>query len=201
MRLASALLSLAVAGCAQFGVPRLPEAWQAPQRLTGDVFLVYHPETVLGFGHTGVIVAGPTQGTYWRFDQYASAEMAYGERLRDGTATFWDPLTARLPSIFGATREYVTRRAGPTPAALLMGGELLLPLRGLDGLQVRAAAQARFERADGLERDTAPRYFWTANNCHHFTRDVLRAGGPIPERFFPKWMAEDVVEKMAEAGQ
>lgn len=195
MRAAAHLVPLlALAACAQFGVPRLPEPWRQPERLTGGVFLVYDPHTVLGFGHTGVIVAGGAPGTYLRFDQYASAEIAYGERLSDGTASFWDPVTARLPSIFGATREYVTRREGPSPAALLVGAELLLPVRGLDAGRVREAAQARYEQAGRLEQESAPRYFWTSNNCQHFVRDVLRAGGPIPDRYFPKWMVEDLVE-------
>lgn len=195
MRAAAALFPmLALAACAQFGVPSLPEPWRDPVRLTGEVLLVYHPETVLGFGHTGVIVAADAPGLYLRFDQYASAEIAYGERLRDGTARFWQALTARVPSVFGATREYVTRREGPSPAALLHVGELLLPLPGLDARRVREAAQARYAAAATLEQEDAPRYFWTANNCQHFVRDVLRAGGAIPERYFPKWMVEDLVE-------
>ena len=189
------VLCAALAACAQFGVPRLPEPWRDPERLTGTVFLVYDARTVLGFGHTGVIVAGDGPGVWLRYDQYASAEIAYGERLRAGTASFWDPIGARLPSIFGATREYVTRREGAAPAALLAGEELLLPLRGLNASRVRAAAQARHEQAGALEQEGAPRYFWTANNCKHFVRAVLRAGGPIPERYFPKWMVEDVMEE------
>jgi hypothetical protein len=188
------LLCLALAACAQFGVPALPESWRDPVRLTGEVFLAYDPHTVLGFGHTGVIVTGEGPGLYLRFDQYASAEIAYGGRLRDGTAGFWDPLTARLPSILGATREYVTRREGTAPAALLEGEELLLPLRGLNAARVRAVAEARYEQAGALEQESARRYFWIANNCQHFVRDVLRAGGPIPERYFPKWMVEDLIE-------
>jgi hypothetical protein len=191
------MLAVVLGACAQFGVPRLPEAWRAPERLTGAVFLVYEPYTVLGFGHTGVIVAGEAPGVYLRYDQYASAEITYGERLSAGTAGFFEPLTARLPSIFGATREYVTRREGPSPAALLVGAELLLPLHGLDPARIRAAAQARYVNARALEQEGAPRYFWTANNCQHFVRDILRAGGTIPERYFPKWMVEDLVEQAA----
>jgi hypothetical protein len=188
------LLCLALAACAQFGVPSLPEAWRQQGRLTGDVFLVYEPNTVLGFGHTGVIVVSDVPGTYLRFDQYASAEVAYGKRLHDETAGFWDPITARLPSIFGVTREYVTRREGGSPSALLLPGDVLLPVPGLDAARVRAAAQARHELAASLEAESAPRYFWTANNCQHFVRDALRAGGPIPERYFPKWMVDDLIE-------
>lgn len=189
-----AVLAVALSACAQFGVPALPEAWRAPERLVGEVFLVYEPYTVLGLGHTGVIVADEAPGRFLRYDQYASAEIAYGGRLAAGTAGFFDSFTARLPSIFGATREYVTRREGPSPAVLLEGTELLLPLRGLDPARVRQAAQARYLNARALEQESAPRYFWTANNCQHFVRDVLRAGGTIPERYFPKWMVEDLVE-------
>jgi hypothetical protein len=191
---AALLLGAALAACAQFGVPRLPDRWRDAERLPGTVFLVYDARTVLGFGHTGVVVEGDVPGAWLRFDQYASAEIAYGGRLRAGTAGFWDPVTARLPSIFGATREYVTRRESAAPAALLAGEELLLPMHGLNAGHVRAAAQARFEQAGALEQESAPRYFWTANNCQHFVRDVLRAGGPIPERYFPKWMVEDLIE-------
>lgn len=196
-----ALLTVVLSGCAQFGVPAVPPAgppW--PDVPPGAVYVVYDPHTVLGFGHTGVIVpaAGepaPDPGRAWlRFDQYASAELAYGERLAAGTAHFWQAVTSRLPSIFGLTRERVTRRTGSTPGALLVPGELLVPVPGLDAAAVRATAEARHAAAPTLEADTAPRYGWTFNNCQHFVRDVLRAGGPIHERYFPKHFVADYAE-------
>jgi hypothetical protein len=181
-----------LAGCAQFGVPELPPAYRDPHRLADPVLVAYQPDTVLGFGHTGVLIRSEAGG-YDRFDQYASAELAYGERLRDGSAHFWEGLTARLPSIFGLTREAVLRRRGTEPSDLLEPGELLLPLPALDPGRVRAAAEARWADADGLERNTAARYVWLFNNCHHFVRDILRAGGEIPERYFPKHWVEEAI--------
>jgi hypothetical protein len=195
-----ALLWLA-AGCAQLGVPAVPPLPAAGPWPADAVYVAYDPHTVLGFGHTGVIVsasaprggAGGGFGDWLRFDQYASAELAYGERLQAGTTRFWEPVTARLPSIFGLTRERVTRRAGPTPAALTAPGERLLRVPGLDAATVRAAAEARHGDAATLEAPGALRYGWTFNNCHHFVRDVLRAGGPIHERYFPKHFVADTV--------
>ena len=189
------LAAILLAGCAQFGVPELPPGYRNPQNLTDPVLIAYRPDTVLGFGHTGVLVRGEAGG-YERFDQYASAELAYGERLRDGSARGWEGATSRFPSIFGLTREAVLRRRGERAADLVEPGELLLPLPGLDPARVRAAAQARWRNADGLERDTAPRYIWLFNNCHHFVRDVLRAGGAIPERYFPKHWVQDAIEQL-----
>ncbi len=148
--------------------------------------MTYHPHTVLGFGHTGVIVAAERPGGYLRYDQYASAEIAYGRRVARGEAAFWEGLTARLPSIFGFTREYVTRREGPSPAALLEPREYLVPIPAVDPAAVRGAAEARHRDAARLEQPGAPRYYWTANNCQTFVRDLLRAGGPIHEESFPK---------------
>ncbi len=189
------LTACLVVGCAQFGVPELPPGYRDTQTLTDPVLVAYHPHTVLGFGHTGVLVRGEAGG-YERYDQYASAELAYGERMRDGAAHFWEGTTSRLPSIFGLTREAVLRRRGERPADLVEPGELLLPVPGLEPDRVRAAAQARWRNADGLERDTAPRYIWLFNNCHHFVRDVLRAGGAIPERYFPKHWVQDAIERL-----
>lgn len=193
--LAALLTACLLAGCAQFGVPELPPGYRNPQQLTDPVLVAYHAHTVLGFGHTGVLVRDEA-GSYERFDQYASAELAYGERMRDGSAHVWQGATSRLPSIFGLTREAVLRRRGERPADLLEPGELLLPLPGLDPVRVRTAAEARWRNADGLERNTAPRYIWLFNNCHHFVRDVLRAGGAIPERYFPKHWVQDAIERL-----
>ncbi len=44
-----------------------------------------------------------------------------------------------------------------------------------------------------MEADTARRYGWTFNNCQHFVRDLLRAGGPIPERYFPKHFVAELL--------
>jgi len=191
-----ALLGLALlAGCAQFGVPQLPPDYQDPARLQDAVLLAYDPDTVLGFGHTAVLVQ-EADGGYSRYDQYASAELAYGDRLRAGSARFWEAATARLPSIFGFTREVVLRTRGPRPAELLVAGEALVPLPGLDPAPIRSAAERRWRNADGLERDSAPRYVWLLNNCHHFVRDVLRTGGTIPEAYFPKHWVEDAIAKL-----
>jgi hypothetical protein len=208
----AALLAAApLAGCAQFGVPAVPplpaagpfDSAQGRPWPAGAVYVVYEPHTVLGFGHTGVIVPAHQPGEWLRFDHYASAELDYGERAQTGTAHFWEPVTARLWSIFGLTRERVTRRAGPSPAALRVPSEHLLAVPGLDAGAVRRAAEARHAGAAALEAPQAPRYWVTSNNCHHFTRDVLRAGGPIPERYFPKHFVEDLLaegEAQAPAG-
>lgn len=190
------LLAVALlAGCGQFGVPELPPAYRDPDRSDAAVLVSYDPWTVLGFGHTGIIVREAQTG-YVRYDQYASAELEYGERSRAGSARFWDGVTARIPSILGLTRETVTRRTGATPAQLLLPGELGVPLPGVDATAVREAAATRWRNAEGLERDTAPRYVWLFNNCHHFVRDVLRAGGGIPEDYFPKHWVEAAIRRL-----
>jgi len=192
---AGVLFFLALAllgGCSQFGVPELPAAYRDPTQLHESVVVAYRPDTVLGFGHTGVIVKAPPEG-YARFDQYASAEWAYGERLSAGTAHFWQTVTSRVPSIFGFTREFITRREAGSVNDLLEPGELAIPLPTLDSGKVYAAALARWRNANELEDPAAPRYVWMFNNCHHFVRDVLREGGGIPEAYFPKhWVAEAV---------
>lgn len=181
------------AGCAQFGVPVVPPLPPAGPWPPTAVYVVYDPHTVLGFGHLGVVVPA-ADGTGWlRFDQYASAELRYDERLRAGTAHFWEAVTDRVPSVLGLTRECVTRRRGPSPAALLAPGELLLRVPGLDAAAVRRAAEARHAAASTLDAPGAPRYSWTSRNCQHFVRDVLRAGGPIHEDYFPKTFVEDTL--------
>jgi hypothetical protein len=194
------LLVVLLAGCSQLGLPAFPPELRRPEGLRGEVFVVYDPYTVLGFGHTGLIVGASPSGRYFRYDQYASAEIAYGEHLREGRAGFLEGVTARLPSIFGLTREVIFRREGSSPAALLAPGEYLVPLAGLDPGAVRRAAQARYETAAGtLERASARRYVWLFNNCQHFVRDVLRQGGAIPERYFPKWFVSDALARLATA--
>ena len=189
------LAAVLLGGCAQFGVPEAPPAYRDPAGLRDPVLVAYRPDTVLGFGHTGVIVHAPTGG-YARFDQYASAEWVYGERLHAGTAHFWEGVTARLPSIFGLTREYVTRRDAPSAGALVETGELAVPLPALDAGKVYGAAEGRWRNAHELEDPEAPRYVWTFNNCHHFVRDVLRAGGRIPEAYFPKHWVEEAIDAL-----
>jgi len=197
----SFLLAVAVlAGCAQFGVPELPPAYRDPATVQAAVVVAYDPETVLGFGHTGVIVRGGPG--YVRFDHYASAELEYGERLRAGSARFWEGFTARLPSLFGLTRETVVRRDGASLPELVQPGELAVPLPGVDPEAVRAAAEARWRNADGLDRETAPRYVWVFNNCHHFVRDVVRAGlltdgaTAVPDDYFPKHWVEAAIRRL-----
>lgn len=187
------LLPVLLFGCAQFGVPDLPPRPKIGETLA-PVYVVYHPTTVLGFGHTGLMVAVASGRGYLRYDQYASAEIDYLRRNALGQTWFWEGLTARLPSIFGLTREFMTRRRAAFPWLLLGPGESMVPMPGVLPGPVRRVAEARFRKADGLERESAPRYFWTANNCHHFVRDALRAGGAIPERTFPKHFIEDVLE-------
>lgn len=194
LRAGLVLWVLWAAGCSQFGVPAVPPLPPGGPWPAGAVYVVYDPGTVLGFGHTGVIVAAAAPGRWLRFDQYASAELAYGDRLRAGTAHFWQGFTSRLPSIFGLTRERVTRLEGPDPPALRVPGERLLRVPGLDAAAVRAAAEARHTAAATLEAPTALRYWVATNNCQHFVRDVLRAGGPIHERYFPKHFVEDTVD-------
>jgi hypothetical protein len=198
----SIFLAIALlAGCAQFGVPELPPAYRDPAMVHEAVVVAFDPGTVLGFGHTGLIVRVSPSG-YMRYDQYASAELEYGERLQAGSARFWEGLTARLPSVFGLTRETVVRREGPAVAALLLPQELAVPLPGVDPQAVRAAAESRWRNADGLERESAPRYVWLFNNCHHFVRDVLHdvllpGGGPaVPDDYFPKHWVEAAIRRL-----
>jgi hypothetical protein len=183
------LLGSLLLGCAQFGVPELPPAYADPHAQHEPVLVAYDPESVLGFGHTAVLVRLPG-GSYERYDHYASAELVYAQHRHDGDTGLLEGVTARLPSIFGLTREAVRRRSSDQAAELLLSGEVLIPLPGLDAGQVRSAALARWSSASGLEQESAPRYFVTSNNCHHFTRAVLRSGGTIPEDYFPKyWVA------------
>ena len=80
---------LGTAGCATFGLPDFPVELRYPPRVVGALFVVYDPDAVMGFGHTGLILHDPACGLYLRYDQYASSEIAYGRRVREGTHRFW----------------------------------------------------------------------------------------------------------------
>jgi hypothetical protein len=182
-----AMAALALQGCAQLGVPQVPQSLSEPPWHPDGVYLAYHAQTVVGFGHTAVMVRVSDAPPRWiRFEQLASAEVRYSMRLREGAARRWEVATARVPSILGLTREVVERIEGASPADLLGRGEQLLPVPGLDADAVRWAAEERWVAAPALEAATAPRYWWMFNNSHHFTRDILRAGGPIHDHYFPK---------------
>lgn len=209
---AVALVLGALAGCAQFGLPAVPPSLRpsevrVPVAADGtpvaQVYVVYRPHTVLGFGHTGVIVAVPPgaperdpQAPFERYDQYASAELAYGDDLAAGTTYPLEGSSARVPSVLGLTRESVRRFRADSVPALLGPDDWLVPLPGLAPGPVRAAALARFRTADGLDLPTARRYSWLTNNCHHFVRAVLRQGGEIPERYFPKHFVQAALERL-----
>ncbi len=188
---------LGPAGCATFGLPDFPVELRYPPRVAGALFVVYDPDAVLGFGHTGLIVHDPARGLYLRYDQYASSEIAYGRRIREGTHRFWQVVTSRLPAIFGATKEVVTRQAGASPAALVTPGELLVPVpeRGMDIGAVLEAAEKRFQAASRLEQESALDYYLLTNSCQHFLRSVLGAGGPIPDHYFPKHFVTHYLER------
>ena len=196
--LGMALLAwLGTAGCATFGLPEFPEELRHPPRVAGALFVVYDPDAVLGFGHTGLILHDPARGQYLRYDQYASSEIAYGRRIREGTHRFWQVVTSRLPAIFGATKEVVTRQSGASPAALVTPGELLVPVPepGMDMGAVLEAAEKRFQAASRLEQESAPDYYLLTNSCQHFLRSVLGAGGPIPDHYFPKHFVTHYLER------
>ena len=188
---------LGTAGCATFGLPDFPVELRHPPRVVGALFVVYDPDAVLGFGHTGLILHDPARGLYLRYDQYASSEIAYGRRVSKGTHRFWQVVTSRLPAIFGATKEVVTRQAGASPAALVVPGELLVPVpeRGMDMGAVLEAAENRFQAASRLEQESAPDYYLLTNSCQHFLRAVLGAGGPIPDHYFPKQFVTRYLER------
>ncbi|MCZ6558663.1 MAG: hypothetical protein O7A69_12955 [SAR324 cluster bacterium] len=188
---------LGSAGCATFGLPDFPVEMRYPPRVEGALFVVYDPDAVLGFGHTGLILQDPGRGLYLRYDQYASSEIAYGRRVHKGTQRFWQVVTSRLPAIFGATKEVVTRRDGASPAALVAPGELLVPVpeRGMDREAVLEAAEKRFQAASRLEQQSAPDYYLLTNSCQQFLSAVLGAGGPIPDHYFPKYFVTRYLER------
>ena len=184
-------------GCATFGLPDFPLETRYPPRLAGSLFVVYDPQAVLGFGHTGVILRAPGGRGFVRYDQYASSEVAYDRRLKRGTARFWETVTARLPAIFGFTREFVVRVEGLSLAGLVRPFEYLIPLPEEDFARpkILAAAEMRFQSAARLEQGTAKRYFLLANSCQHFVREVLGAGGPVLDNYFPKHFVADYLER------
>lgn len=188
---------LGTAGCSTFGLPDFPVEMRHPPRVAGSLFVVYSPDSVLGFGHTGLIVHVPARGLYLRYDQYASSEIAYGRRVWQDTHRFWQVVTSRLPAIFGATKEVVTRRAGASPTALVGPGELLVPIpaQGMDLAAILKAAERRFQAASRLEKKTAPDYYLLTNSCQHFLRAVLGAGGPVPDNYFPKYFVTHYLER------
>ncbi|MCZ6471963.1 MAG: hypothetical protein O6934_00860, partial [SAR324 cluster bacterium] len=128
---------------------------------------------------------------------YASSEIAYGRRVHKGTQRFWQVVTSRLPAIFGATKEVVTRRDGASPAALVAPGEMLVPVpeRGMDREAVLEAAEKRFQAASRLEQQSAPDYYLLTNSCQQFLSAVLGAGGPIPDHYFPKYFVTRYLER------
>lgn len=184
-------------GCATFGLPDLPPETRHPPRLMGSLFLVYDPQAVLAFGHTGVILRAPSGRGFVRYDQYASSEIAYDRRLKRGTAHFWETVTARLPAIFGFTRELVVRVEGLSLAGLVRSFEYLIPLPEGDFAmeKIRQAAEMRFQSAARLEQGTARRYFLFANSCQHFVREVLGAGGSVQDHYFPKLFVAAYLER------
>lgn len=192
---------LAGGGCAQLGLPEAPEAVRRPSGGTAAVYVVYHPRTVLGFGHTGVVVRAGPDGPYERFDQYASAEVRYNARQHAGETAPLEGSSARVPSVLGFTRERVFRQVAQAPERLLRPAEWLVPVVEVQPGPVLRAARKRWRTADALEAPTARRYSWLFNNCQTFTRAVLREGGAIPERYFPKHFVADLLTRWRAAGQ
>ena len=190
-------VAMLVGGCATFGLPDFPPETRHPPRLPGSLFVVYDPQAVLGFGHTGVILRVPGGRGFVRYDQYASSEVAYDLRLKRGTARFWETVTARLPAIFGFTRELVVRVEGLSLEGLVRPFEYLIPLPEGEFAKekILAAAEMRFQSAARLEQPTARRYFLLANSCQHFVREVLGAGGPVLDNYFPKHFVADYLER------
>ena len=174
--------------CAQFGLPPLPREWRGAAGVEGDLFIVYDPDAVLGLGHTGLILAEPGGEGWVRYDQYASAEIDYVRRARRGEAGFAEGITARLPSIFGFTKELVIRRLGQNPGDLVGSWEYAVPVRIDPSLRARIhrAAETRYAEAATLEQAEARTYYLLTNNCQHFLRDLLRAGDLAEEHYFPK---------------
>lgn len=192
----AAVLAVLLGACSQFGLPHAPPELWYPPHAEGRLFLVYDPETVQGFGHTGVIVVQADGDGYLRYDVQAASEAVWERRVAAGEAGWLEGLWARIEAIMGWTTELVHRGVGPTPAALMGPGELLVPIRDLDVAAVREAAEARWRQAREPESPTAPDYSWAFNNSQDFVRGVLRAGGPIPERYFPKHLAEAYLRRL-----
>ena len=202
--LVAVLLLIAVAGgCAAFGLPDFPPEWRAPGAVKGGLFVVYDPQAVLGFGHTALIVRASQGSPYYRYEQYASSEIAYQRHIREGSAGMFEWFTARAAAIFGATREYVTLREAPGPARLVAPFEVLIPVpaAGMDLAAIRRAAERRYRAARKLEQETAPAYYLLSNSCQQFLRATLGAGGPIPGDFFPKHFAQAYLDRHRAQGK
>ncbi len=182
------LVILTANACAQFGLPPLPPEWLGAAGGEEDLFIVYDPDAVLGLGHTALIIAEPEGGGWARYDQYASAEIDYGRRARKGEAGFAEGITARLPSIFGYTKEVVIRSLGRKPGDLVSSWEYAVPVRINPALRARIhrAAETRYAAAATTEQAEARWYYLVTNNCQHFLRDVLRAGDLNEDDYFPK---------------
>ncbi|MDH4224156.1 MAG: hypothetical protein OEW12_00745 [Deltaproteobacteria bacterium] len=187
------LAAVFLAGCAQTGLPSFPDPWGYPPQVSASLAVAYHPSSVMGLGHTAVIVTGDQPGRFLRFEQFASSEWDYGVRLTMGTDRFWQVVTSRLPPLMGLTRERVIRREGATLASLVDPGEITIPLEGTPQARqnILDAAQARFAVSQISESPSAKRYWLATNNCHHFTRQILAAGGVDAPRYFPKHQVED----------
>jgi hypothetical protein len=196
------LIAAGLAACALFGVPEFPPELAAPLRAPGRLFVVYDPWAVLGFGHTGLIVADPSGAGFHRFDQYASSEIDFETRAARGQTRFWEALTARLPPLAGYTRELVTRRSAFSAAALVDGGEYAVPVQVEPGAlrAIHGAAEARFREAALLESPRARRYFLFTNNCQTFIQDLLRAGGLPEAEYFPKHLMETYLAQYRSRG-
>ena len=192
---------VALAGCAQLGVPEAPVELRGHAPLEGELFLVYDPWAVLGFGHSGLIVADAAGGGYLRYDQYASSEIRYERRAAAGVAGFWEGFLERLPPLAGFTRGDVTRLAAPEATELVGPRELAIPIPAEGGGPgaVYAAAEARHRSASVLEAPAARRYYLFSNNCQHFVRDLLVAGGLPDPSYFPKWYAERLLARYRSA--
>jgi hypothetical protein len=195
--LAVLLAALTEAGCAQFGVPDVPAFRAEPDSRAGGLFLVYDPWAVLGFGHSGLIVADPEGEGFLRYDQYASSEIRYERAVARGTAGILDGFLERLPPFAGFTREYVTRLAAPHPQSLVGAVEYMIPIPAESGAAARVAVEAetRFRSASVLEAETARRYYLFTNNCQTFVRDLLTAGGLSDPPYFPKWHVEALLRE------
>ena len=193
-------LLASLGACSQFGIPDFPPELRPPLQAPGELFVVYHPDAVLGFGHTGLIIAHPEAAGFERYDQYASSEIDYERRHLAGETWFWEALTARLPPLAGGTREYVTRRSASSAGELVNANEFAVPV-AVDPAARRAiqsAADARFRDASSLESPEARRYYLLTNNCQTFLIDLLRTGGLPEDEFFPKYLMETYLAQYRE---
>jgi hypothetical protein len=196
------LAAPALGACSQFGIPDFPPELHAPEQSEGALFVVYDPHAVLGFGHTGLIVARPDSPHFDRYDQYASTEIEYAQRAADGEAGFGEGFFARLPPFAGGTREFVTRHAAESPGALMGAHEFAVPVPAAPEAvaAIHSAAEARFHTAAVLESPQARRYYIFHNNCQHFVLDLLDAGGLDADDFFPKHLMETYLAAYRERG-